>query len=87
MSENINFAGEFGVEDLRIVTPNGEVADLISDALVSEINIFEDIFKNTITGSILLIDIRDVITLLPIQGEEELYLKLRTPTLLSLIHI
>ena len=41
----------------------------------------EDIFKNTITGSILLIDIRDVITLLPLQGEEELYLKLKTPSL------
>ena len=81
MSESVNFAGEFGVEDLRIVTPNGEAADLISDVLVSEINIFEDIFKNSITGSIMLIDIRDIITLLPIQGEEELYLKLKTPSL------
>ena len=81
MSESLNFAGEFGVEDLRIVTPNGEAADLISDVLVSEINIFEDIFKNSITGSIMLIDIRDIITLLPIQGEEELYLKLKTPSL------
>ena len=42
MSESLNFAGEFGVEDLRIVTPNGEVADLISDVLVNEINIFEE---------------------------------------------
>ena len=81
MSESLNFAGEFGVEDLRLVTPSGEVADLISDVLVNEINIFEDIFKNTITGSIILIDIRDIITMLPIQGEEELYIKLKTPTL------
>ena len=26
-------------------------------------------------------DIRDVITLLPIQGQEELYMKLKTPSL------
>ena len=77
----IQFAGEFGIDELKIVTPAGQVSDLISDVLVIEINIFEDLFSNTLSGSIMLTDIRDIITLLPIQGQEELYLKLRTPSL------
>ena len=82
MSVNaISFSGEFAIEELKIVTPAGQVADLISDVLVIEINMFEDIFSNTLSGSIMLTDIRDIITLLPIQGQEELYLKIKTPSL------
>ena len=77
----IQFAGEFGIDELKIASPSGGVADLLTDVLVIEINIFEDIFKNTISGTITMSDIRDVITLLPIQGQEELYLKLKTPSL------
>ena len=77
----VQFAGEFGIEELKIASPSGGVADLLTDVLVIEINIFEDIFKSTISGTITMSDIRDVITLLPIQGQEELYLKLKTPSL------
>ena len=77
----IQFAGEFGIEELKIASPSGGVADLLTDVLVIEINIFEDIFKSTISGTITMSDIRDVITLLPIQGQEELYMKLKTPSL------
>ena len=77
----VQFAGEFGIDELKIASPSGNIADLLSDVLVIEINIFEDIFKNAISGTITMSDIRDVITLLPIQGQEELYIKLRTPSL------
>ena len=77
----VQFAGEFGIEELKIASPSGGVADLLTDVLVIEINIFEDIFKSTISGTITMSDIRDVITLLPIQGQEELYMKLKTPSL------
>ena len=79
----VQFAGEFGIEELKIASPSGGVADLLTDVLVIEINIFEDIFKSTISGTITMSDIRDVITLLPIQGQEELYMKLKTPSLNS----
>ena len=37
MSVNaISFSGEFAIEELKIVTPAGQVADLISDVLVIE---------------------------------------------------
>ena len=45
-TDAIQFAGEFAIEELKIVTPTEQVADLISDVLVIEINIFEDIFSN-----------------------------------------
>ena len=77
----IQFAGEFGIEELKIASPSGGVADLLTDVLVIEIYIFEDIFKSTISGTITMSDFRDVITLLPIQGQEELYMKLKTPSL------
>ncbi len=80
-TDAIQFAGEFAIEELKIVTPTEQVADLISDVLVIEINIFEDIFSNTLSGNIMLTDIRDIITLLPIQGQEELFLKIKTPSL------
>ena len=76
-TDAIQFAGEFAIEELKIVTPTEQVADLISDVLVIEINIFEDIFSNTLSGNIMLTDIRDIITLLPIQGQEELFLKIK----------
>ena len=79
-TDAIQFAGEFAIEELKIVTPTEQVADLISDVLVIEINIFEDIFSNTLSGNIMLTDIRDIITLLPIQGQEELFLKIKTPS-------
>ena len=44
-TDAIQFAGEFAIEELKIVTPTEQVADLISDVLVIEINIFEDIFQ------------------------------------------
>ena len=77
----VQFAGEFGIDELKIASPSGGVADLLTDVLVIEVNIFEDIFKNVISGTITMSDIRDVITLLPIQGQEELYIKFRTPSL------
>ena len=61
MQYSLNF-GEFGIEELKIASPSGGVADLLTDVLVIEINIFEDIFKSTISGTITMSDIRDVIT-------------------------
>ena len=80
-ADGISFTGEFAIDELKIVSPSGNAADLLTDVLVIEINIFEDIFKNVISGSITMTDIKDVITLLPIQGQEELFLKLKTPSL------
>ena len=81
--DGISFTGEFAIDVLKIVSPSGNVADLLTDVLVIEINIFEDIFKNSIMGSIIIADTKNVITLLPMMGQEFLRLKIATPTLTS----
>lgn len=47
--------------------------------LVAELNIFESIYQNTISGSIEVLDSNDLIQLLPIIGEEQLHLDLVMP--------
>ena len=44
-------------------------------------NIFEDMFKSSITGSIIVTDTNDIVSKIPIVGQEYLTLKIRTPTL------
>ena len=77
MAEGINFAGEFKLNRAFLESPTGEKIDLVRNLSIIEINIFEDIFSNTLSGNIMLTDIRDIITLLPIQGQEELFLKIK----------
>ena len=46
----LQFAGEFLLEDSKILSTSGNVFD-IKD-LIEEISIYEDIFTSTISGSI-----------------------------------
>ena len=48
---------------------------------MNEINIFEDMFKSSITGSIIITDTNDIVNKVPIVGQEYLTLKYKTPTL------
>ena len=81
MSQGIQYAGEFNLEEALLLSPSGESTNLITDAQIVEINIFEDIFKFSISGSIIIADTNDIITKLPIMGQERLSLKLSTPSL------
>ena len=81
MAEGINFAGEFKLNRAFLESPTGEKIDLIKNLSIVEINIFEDIFKFSISGSIIIADTNDIITKLPIMGQERLSLKLSTPSL------
>ena len=42
MSDGIQFAGEFDLQEALVISPTGEVTDLLTDLMVVEINIFED---------------------------------------------
>ena len=48
---------------------------------MNEINIFEDMFKTSITGSIIITDTNDIVSKVPLVGQEYLTLKIKTPTL------
>ena len=47
--------------------------------LILELNIFESIYKNSVVGSIVVLDTQNVIGNLPIQGTERVSFKLSTP--------
>tara|TARA_B100001939_G_scaffold297463_1_gene271940 strand:- start:335 stop:1741 length:1407 start_codon:yes stop_codon:yes gene_type:complete len=78
MSENsLNYAGEFNIDVCTIHTVTGTAINL-KDQFAS-VNIYESIFNNNITGDLSFIDTNDLVTNLPIIGQEKLLLKLATP--------
>lgn len=81
--DGIQSPGEVSIEELILVA-NGKFIPL-NDYLV-ELNIFESIFSNVMTGDILLSDSRNIVRYLPIIGEEYLIVKLQTPSLNSQIY-
>ena len=83
MAEGINFAGEFKLNRAFLESPTGEKIDLVRNLSIIEINIFEDIFKSCMSGSIIIGDSRDMVNKVPIIGQELLYLKISTPSLRS----
>ena len=62
MTAGVQYAGEFDIEEAILFSPNGEITDLMTDVSLVEINLYEDIFKSSITGSVVVADIADIIT-------------------------
>ena len=74
---DLQFAGEFLVEECKIVSTTGQIYDI--NDIVEEINIFENIYTATISGDIVIKDTTNIVQNLPIIGEERLILKIQTP--------
>ena len=75
----INFAGEYEILELSIHSSSGNIFPLEPKTLT--INLYENIFNNTVTGDILILDTDNLVMNLPIIGQEYLSFKIRTPTL------
>lgn len=73
----LRYAGEFIVDVCELHTVSGAIIDMTEQ--FSTISVFEDIFSNFITGSISFVDTNNLLTNLPIIGQEKLLLKLTTP--------
>ena len=73
----IQYAGEYHIEVCEIYAASGTVLDL-KDQFAS-VNIYEDISKNALTGDISIVDTNNLLTNLPIIGQEKLKLRLVTP--------
>jgi len=78
-SDKISYPGEINVTTLKIISSTGVHIDV--SAMVGDITIYEDIFSNTMSGHIILQDSLDLISTLPLIGQEQLILELQTPTL------
>lgn len=77
MMNELQYAGEYDLLECKLHTAKFKTVDLRQETL--EINIYEDILKGGLTGSILVADTHSLITSLPITGEEELSIKIKTP--------
>jgi len=73
----MQYAGEYHIEVCEIYAASGTVLDL-KDQFAS-VNIYEDIFKNALTGDISIVDTNNLLTNLPIIGQEKLKLRIVTP--------
>jgi hypothetical protein len=74
---DLQFAGEFLVEECKLLTTKGTELDI--SGVIESINIYEDIFSMTVSGDILFKDTNNLVLNAPIIGEEKLTLKLQTP--------
>ena len=73
-------AGDFKLEKLTITSLTTEQTADITEFIL-ELNLFEDLFSPCMTGSLILADAANLISNLPIIGNEYITFKLRTPTL------
>lgn len=74
----ISFAGDVNINEIILISRTGQEYDIKN--LVSEINIFEDMFANCLTGNVMISDGKDLINEVPIVGEELIRVNISTPT-------
>ena len=79
-NEVLIHAGDCRIEDISIISPNtGQTSD-ISEFML-EINLYENIFYSCMSGNLIVADAINLISNLPLMGNEYIRIKLRTPTL------
>ncbi len=75
-NDDIYYPGDIRIHDVRIVA-GGEEWDVYR--LIVQINLFEDLYSNVLTGSITLVDAVNLIGNAPFVGQEKLLLTFETP--------
>ena len=78
MAEGLTSAGEFIIEELRLVTSNNLEIDLIP--LTIGITLYESITDMSVSGTIAIQDSLNLTSYGPIVGQEYLHLKIKKPT-------
>lgn len=76
-------AGSVDIQTLSLISSSGRFEN-IKD-FMSELNIYEDIFSNSLYGTLLMVDSRNLLKEFPIVGDEYLVVKIKTPSTNSLI--
>ena len=74
---HIEFAGDYSLDSINIHTHFGYTIDI--KKLAIELNIYESIFKNSLTGSIVIGDAQNLVGKLELNGTERISFKLSTP--------
>jgi hypothetical protein len=90
--DTIQFAGDYNLSSIVLHNHANEGIEqkhkgVDIKALVQEFNIYESIYNNALTGSVVIVDATNLINKLPIQGTERLSFKLSTPGAHKAAHI
>jgi len=83
-SEGLQTAGDVNVEEAVIIRNDGAEMDIRT--FIIELNIFEDMFKNGLSGNIMMVDAANIVGKFPILGDEYIRLKIKTPSLETQIY-
>ena len=75
--DTIDFAGDYKLDNVFLHNHLGEITDI--KGVMIELNIFESIYSNALTGSIVIADAQNLIGKLQINGTERISFKLSTP--------
>lgn len=78
-SDKISFLGQIDVSKAEIVSSAGKIVDITT--LIGDITLYEDIFSNTMSGYLVVEDALDLISEVPLLGQELFRLSVKTPTL------
>lgn len=79
MTEEIEFLGQIDVVRATLISASNNKVDI--SGMIAEISIYEDIFSNSLSGYILVEDSNDLLSTMPMTGEEYLDLEVKTPSL------
>jgi hypothetical protein len=79
MANVITKAGDVQIEALEIISSSKKTIDIRAQLI--ELNLFEDLYTDVLSGSIMIQDSFNFILNLPMIGEEQLHIKIRTPSL------
>ena len=79
--DSMEFAGDYNLNNILLVNHEAKEKTGIVDIkrMAMELNIYESIYNNAVTGTMVITDSQNVIAKLPIQGTERLMFKLSTP--------
>lgn len=78
-ADSLSFAGDVSIDYVTLITSKGMVQDVTPQVI--GIEIYEDIFSPFLSGKLMLKDAQDIITAMPLIGEEFVALRVRTPLL------
>jgi len=78
MAEGLAGAGQFKIDDARILTSSGLEVNILPSIIA--ITLYEDTEMMTVSGNILMQDSGNLASIGPIIGQEYLFLKIRTPS-------
>jgi len=77
--EELNNPGDVMLEKCELEGITGDLFNILD--VVSEINIYEDLFSNGVTGDVFIVDSNNLVNLVPLIGQELIRIKFKTPVI------